>query len=294
MILSRRRSVGGRMRWACLSQLLAHYCVLLNAADLHPSIRADAVGAECNERFNKTYAKHQDQPADPGLKAAVLALHVRVAGWYQDLGLPKPEVRSSRHGGGAVWLPGYFTGGGAMPYDLELLVQLSRGKFGQALSIVGIGNAFGYSTLAIAAVFPHARVDVMDAEVEGSHNHNGSEWTRRIAAAQGLRVHVHKGLSPADVPIIFKRNGQLPIDIAFIDGLHTNQQQLADWTALRPHLHPEHHVVILHDVHLARMQASLAKIKQGYAGYVREYDAVNVCNRFGTHLATLEHRDPFG
>ena len=221
-------------------------------------------------------------------------LHDTLASWYQGLGLPRPSIRASNHGGGAVWLPGYFLGGGALPYDLELMVRLSKGHFGRrARSIVGIGNAFGYSTLAFAVLFPRARVDVMDAEVEGTHNHNGSQWTRTISAAHGLEVNLHIGRSPADVPKIFSKNGDLPIDIAFIDGLHTNAQQYADWSALHPHLRKAGHVVILHDVRLSSMQQSLKKIQEEYTGRVWEYRGVNYCNRFGTHLATTVLHDPF-
>ena len=173
-----------------------------------------------------------------------------------------------------------------MPYDIELMARLAQNdELAKARSIVGIGNAFGYSTLALAALFPKARVDVMDAEVEGSSNRRGSDVTRRVAQANGLNVHVHVGFSPWDLHRIFEANGNLAVGLAFIDGLHTDAQQYMDWSALRPHL-AHRHVVILHDVQLTKINKSLELIQRQYSGRIWEYEGVNFCNRFGTHIAT--------
>ena len=186
-----------------------------------------------------------------------------------------------------MMLPGFDTGGGALPYDLEMLLRLSE-ALPDVRNIVGIGNAFGYSTTAIALLFPAARVTVIDAEAEGRANRRGSNITRSIAATRGLNVSVLNGFSPFEVPGLLSGAGvSSPIDIAFIDGLHTMAQQYMDFHVLWPRMRPERHVIILHDVRLCNLERSLDLIREHYApGNVREYAAVNGCNLFGTHIAT--------
>ena len=85
------------------------------------------------------------------LQARTEALRQRLSDWYAARGLPRPRMRGSHTGGGSLVLPGLSTGGGVMPYDLELFMRLSEAPaFGPSVRrIVGIGNAFGYSTLAL-------------------------------------------------------------------------------------------------------------------------------------------------
>ena len=103
--------------------------------------------------------------------------------------------------------------------------------------IVIIGNAFGMSTLALASLFPKARVDAIDAEAEGAANARGSNITRAIAANHGLNVHVHRGFSPWDVPRALAHLSPGSVDLAFIDGMHTDEAQFMDFAVLHPYVH---------------------------------------------------------
>lgn len=228
---------------------------------------------------------------DQKILQRVTTLQEQSGDMYIQAGAPKPIMKPGSHcygRGCGLWLPGFSTGGGALPYDLELFIRLAD-AMPHVTSIFGIGNAFGYSTLALALVFPSARIDVLDAEVEGRANAFGSNITRIIATAHHLNVRVHKGLSPWDV----RKHVYRPVDIAMIDGLHTNTQQYMDFTAMLPHMRRPFHVMILHDVKLGKLNDSLAMINEQYSGHVRSYNSVNFCNLFGTTLLTQQHDYPF-
>ena len=228
---------------------------------------------------------------DPILLHKVSSLQEQLNYLYTQAGAPKPTMKpgSHCHGRGCgLWLPGFPTGGGALPYDLELFIRLAD-TMPHVTSIFGIGNAFGYSTLALALVFPSARIDVLDAEVEGRANAFGTNITRIIATSHNLNVHVHKGLSPWDI----HKYVHTPVDIALIDGLHTNSQQNMDFISMFPHMKQSSHVMILHDVQLGKLNDSLAMISEHYGGHVRAYDSVNFCNLYGTTLLTQQHEYPF-
>ena len=230
------------------------------------------------------------------LLAKTLALEQSLADAYASEGYKRPAPKYvPTIGIVGVEIPGLSTGGGSMRYDLELFVRLSEALPGTRV-IVGIGNAFGYSTLALGMLFPTATILVFDAETEGSSNALGSALTRRIAHAHGLdRLQVLRGKSPWDLPRMLRAALPGPIDIAFIDGLHTPEQQLLDYSILRPILRPRHHVAILHDVRMAKMEWSLGAVEHvlGDGGAVREYQPVNGCNLFGTTLATPREGWPF-
>ena len=217
------------------------------------------------------------------LLQSVMVLQSRLDDLYINEGMPRPTLKPGSHcfgRGCGLWLSGYPTGGGALPYDLELFVRLAN-VMPNVTSIFGIGNAFGYSTLALALVFPSARIDVLDAEIEGRANAFGSNLTRRIAKSNRLNLHVHKGLSPWDVTKHIHR----PVDVAFIDGLHTNSQQYMDFTSLLPHMRRSH-AMILHDVKLIERRDSIGLIKEQYCCHVTLYDSINFCNLYGTTLLT--------
>jgi len=73
------------------------------------------------------------------------------------------------------------------------------------------------------------------------------------------------GYSPQDTPrtIITHLDGR--VNLVFIDGLHTNQQQLEDFRAAQPFLERDH-VVLLHDVRFCQMQDSFRVLASEYPG----------------------------
>lgn len=137
------------------------------------------------------------------------------------------------------------TGGGISlqeTYFLECLFSEYHPK-----SIFCIGNAFGWSSLAISMLNPDAKVICIDAGIEGDDNNAGIDLTNRIAHNEGLNLRVIKGFSPGDVGHIVKDCFDDLIDFVFIDGLHTNEQLLKDYNAVSKHIHPDS-ILLLHDI----------------------------------------------
>jgi predicted O-methyltransferase YrrM len=120
-----------------------------------------------------------------------------------------------------------------------------------------IGNSFGFSSFLLADLCAACSVDAIDAEVEGSENHLGSEITRQIARDYYPGVQLTIGFSPGDLEKACRfRN----YEFIFIDGLHTNEQLIADFEGIRE-LRSENSVVYCHDVGMAGMQSGWQRIK---------------------------------
>jgi predicted O-methyltransferase YrrM len=120
-----------------------------------------------------------------------------------------------------------------------------------------IGNSFGFSTLLIAGLCPGCEVDAIDAEIEGSENRLGSQLTLKIAKDQFPGVHLTIGFSPQDLPRACRFAAY---DFIFIDGLHTNEQLIADFGGICKR-REENSVVYLHDVGMAKMTSAWSTIK---------------------------------
>jgi predicted O-methyltransferase YrrM len=125
-----------------------------------------------------------------------------------------------------------------------------------------IGNSFGFSTFIIAGLCPGCYVDVIDAEVEGSENCLGSELTRKIAESDFPGVRLTIGFSPNDLHRACRFNNY---DFIFIDGLHTNEQLVADFNGIRD-LRGESSIVYCHDIGIAKMNSGWSRIKTEMLG----------------------------
>ena len=116
-------------------------------------------------------------------------------------------------------------------------------------------------------MFPRARIAALDAHETqtGRDVSTGTNLTRTIAHAAKLNLRVHVGASPFDVAEVLIHEGMASssggIDIAFIDGAHTDAQQYADYAAVRPHMRRGAGLVLLHDVTLTRMYRSIHAIE---------------------------------
>ena len=247
---------------------------------------------------------------DESLAKATAALIARLAALYIAAGYPAP----TQHGFG-MGIPGFHAGGGALPSDLELFIRLRRlPQFQQQyhhskrpLNIFAIGNSFGYSTLALALTFPHARIAVLDAhETRQGKDANvmqGTNLTRSIIQANALNAHVHVGVSPYDTAEVLSREHMaVPltpaigrgsqattsdrggVDLVFIDGAHTDSNQWEDFASVRRHLRRGSSIAILHDTTLSRMYRSLHAIAADVSEPIRIYKSLNHCNEFGTAL----------
>ncbi len=140
-------------------------------------------------------------------------------------------------------------------YLLEHLLAAYRPK--RALVI---GNALGWSTLAIAALLGDGRVVALDAGTDENSLY-GIDLTNRIAVAGKLPARVVKGVSPQDVASVVDRELGGPVDFAFIDGMHTSAQIVLDYQAVRAKAAPGA-AYLFHDVCEFGLEPGLAEIEK--------------------------------
>lgn len=111
-----------------------------------------------------------------------------------------------------------------------------------------IGNSFGWSTFAFALACPQSKIVVIDAVIEGYDNQAMFDMTQHIIEKEGFgNVTLVKAVSPQDVDAVVESHMTGTIDVALIDGDHTNEQQAKDFQALYPHLSTQS-IVLFHDV----------------------------------------------
>lgn len=134
-------------------------------------------------------------------------------------------------------------GVGISPQELYLLENLAQAQ--PARQIFVIGNAFGWSTLALALANPDARVVAIDAGVD-ENTVEGLDVTTRIAKQLGLDVTALRATSPQNVAEVVE-NTLGSIDLAFVDGFHSREQIVRDYRALAP-LMTDDGIVVFHDV----------------------------------------------
>ena len=133
-------------------------------------------------------------------------------------------------------------------------------------SIFVIGNAFGWSSLALGLINPTARIVAIDIcwrpdEVRGL------EVTNLLAERAGLDIRARQGKSPDDVAAICAREFENPVDLVFIDGGHTSDQQTLDFNACRAVAAPDC-VYVFHDVVNFQMVNSFVDITRSSSDLV--------------------------
>ena len=171
-----------------------------------------------------------------------------------------PNGRACKGGGIALAEIAFF----------ESLCERARPK-----RIFIIGNAFGWSTLALALINRSARVVAIDycPRPEEEHGLEVTNMLARLAGPGCLAIdmagrfpsskiigidlsermieiaaeNMAKGKSPDNVAAICAREFDGPVELAFIDGGHTNAQQSLDFAACRA-VATEGTVYVLHDV----------------------------------------------
>jgi len=112
--------------------------------------------------------------------------------------------------------------------------------------LFAIGNAMGWSTLALGLLNPQGKVLAIDAGLD-RNSLAGIDFTNAAALQEALPVTVLRGRSPEDVGQVIGEQAMLPIDFAFIDGHHSTEQVAFDFGALRPHA-AANCVYLFHDV----------------------------------------------
>ena len=154
--------------------------------------------------------------------------------------MSQPFVKASKEG------KSLSSGGGVAPIEIMLLASVSRAMNPKRILI--IGNAFGWSTLAIGLACPDARVVAMDALVEGSEAQQGFDLTNTIIEGDGLsNISVVQAFSPNDVDDVCRQYFDGPVDLVLIDGEHSNDQQRKDFDAVQNKL-SDSGLIFLHDV----------------------------------------------
>ena len=172
----------------------------------------------------------------------------RVGKYYQDKGLAV-EKRTVGYG-----LGGYDFAETIDDGDIRLLIGASL-KI-NALNIFVIGNAWGFSALCLAMIFPNARIDVIDAECEGDDVGFGSVVTNEIVKKYGLKVNLLKLESPGQVPMAA---GNRKYDIGLVDGRHGDMQLVEDFLALVPHMR-ERNLILMPCVTYKKMERGVGVV----------------------------------
>jgi predicted O-methyltransferase YrrM len=155
------------------------------------------------------------------------------------------------------------TGGGLSLQELYFLECVASAFEPNAIFI--IGNAFGWSTIALALLFPNAHVLAIDNATEGADANKGIKLTRQIAKEENLRVTVIDATSPQHVSEVLLLHLKQPIDLCLVDGMHTNEQQTVDYQAVKSFI-STYGLLLFHDVIELKMEASFDGIRQDWAG----------------------------
>jgi predicted O-methyltransferase YrrM len=117
-----------------------------------------------------------------------------------------------------------------------------------------IGNAYGWSTIALSLIFPGARVAALDPLADGI------ELTRSLAAENGLPIAPIVGESPGDVAAVVRDQLGGKVDFVLIDALHTSEAVLADFQAAQPWSH-ERTLFVFHDVITWHLEDALFAVR---------------------------------
>ena len=107
--------------------------------------------------------------------------------------------------------------------------------------VLVIGNAFGWSTIALALIFPDAKTVAIDPDGEGVN------FTNELIAKNNLSARAVVGRSPQDVAAVVEKHLGGPVDFALIDAVHNNDAVMADFAALKP-VATDNAFYLFHDV----------------------------------------------
>ena len=180
---------------------------------------------------------------------------------YRSAGLHPLTGHSSKHM--YDWMDAPFTrffdGAGIVGcaglslYEIMFLEPLR--SFIDPKSILVIGNAHGWSTIALALIFPQAKIVAIDPD------QGGVDLTNRLAKANGLSIEVVTAFSPDGVKPACATHLPGAVDLTLIDALHTNEAIKVDFAAAAEVSAPNA-LYLFHDVINWRMTAGLKDIQQ--------------------------------
>jgi hypothetical protein len=107
--------------------------------------------------------------------------------------------------------------------------------------ILIIGNAHGWSTVALSLIFPDAFTVAMDIDEVGV------ERTNEVLAAHGIPAIAVTARSPDDVAAVAGKHLGGAVDFFLIDAIHTNEALIADFAAVKE-VAAHDALYLLHDV----------------------------------------------
>jgi hypothetical protein len=196
----------------------------------------------CRRIRSRAFRRRKTPPRDAGSGAnRTMSVIVDLVSLYEDAGFSVQANLSTLHfpGHDPAVLPfcylygpdGKLCKGGGISFPeiqfFEALSERIRPK-----SIFIIGNAFGWSTLALGLINPGARIVAIDI-CWRPEEIRGLEVANILGKRAGLDVRALQGQSPDDVAAICAREFDTPADLVFIDGGHTPEQQTKDFDACR-------------------------------------------------------------
>jgi hypothetical protein len=116
-----------------------------------------------------------------------------------------------------------------------------------------VGNALGWSTVALALTFPNALTVAIDPD------RAAVEWTNDLLARNKLSAVAVQGRSPDEVGAVVQRHLEGPIDLSLIDAIHTNDAIIADFAVVHA-LSAKNAIHLFHDVINWRMLPGFNRI----------------------------------
>lgn len=168
--------------------------------------------------------------------------------------------------------PHHFDGWMAAPYTRFIHNGRIVGTAGMALQeimvleglkdllspklILIIGNAMGWSTIALGLIFPKAKILAIDPD------QGGNEITNRLAAKAGLKIEAVAGFSPQDVDRLAGKHLGGKLDLVLIDAVHTPEAVREDCQAVAP-LAQAGTVWLFHDIIDWKLHAPFWELCQG-------------------------------
>jgi predicted O-methyltransferase YrrM len=137
-------------------------------------------------------------------------------------------------------------GAGIHPIEVMLLSAASKAFAPKRIFI--IGNAFGWSTLALGLANKQSKIVAIDALVEGAEAKYGFDLTNKIIQDEGLdNIQIIHASSPQDVQQVVQEHLEGSVDFVLIDGYHSNHQQSLDFKEIQKFT-SRSHIVFMHDV----------------------------------------------
>ena len=136
-------------------------------------------------------------------------------------------------------------------------------------SLFIIGNAFGWSTLALAILNPSSKVVAIDMCPRPAER-EGIRVTNIIGEKVSADVVARIGTSPNDIEAIVTSEFSDKLDFVFIDGGHTNEQLLQDFQESQKFA-SEKCVYVFHDVINFKMTDAFINITKNNNNFLSSF-----------------------